>query len=90
MEDPRRVEEGLGHIPLEDYDHEKKKELAKIDDEADRIDDDDTEKEGRSRAEQDDQQVKEKDKEAQPLIKEKSKRVATLDAFRGLTIVVNN
>ncbi|KAF5940632.1 hypothetical protein HYC85_021799 [Camellia sinensis] len=88
MEDPRRVEEGLGHIPLEDYDREKKKELAKIDDESDRIDDDDTEKEGRSRAEQDDQQVKEKDKEEQPLIKKKSKRVATLDAFRGLTIVV--
>lgn len=31
----------------------------------------------------------EKLKEEQPLIKQKTKRVATLDAFRGLTIVVN-
>lgn len=30
----------------------------------------------------------EEQKEEQPLIKQKTKRIATLDAFRGLTIVV--
>ncbi|XP_059667581.1 uncharacterized protein LOC132313000 [Cornus florida] len=72
MEDPKKVEEGLGHtiVPV--------KEEKIVEEERG------NEKEERSASL--DQPVEPKDE--QPLIKRKTKRVATLDAFRGLTIVL--
>ncbi|KAK3036374.1 hypothetical protein RJ639_032143, partial [Escallonia herrerae] len=81
MDDPRRVEEGLGHTPLvKEGDNNHGKKEAKVDD-ADSIEKEKEERSGVSN------QAEER-KGEQPLIKQKSKRVATLDAFRGLTIVV--
>ncbi|KAI8016447.1 Heparan-alpha-glucosaminide N-acetyltransferase [Camellia lanceoleosa] len=94
MVHPRRVEEGFGHTPLDiemyhdldSYHH--KNEEARIDDVNHGMD---NEKE-QTIITQDDQTVEEGKKDEQPppgtIIKPKSKRVATLDAFRGLTIVV--
>jgi heparan-alpha-glucosaminide N-acetyltransferase len=84
MEDPKRMEEGLGHTAL----------VANIDDENIHLSEkegktdggDDNEKEER-RVVHDHQAEREGDR--QPVVKQKSKRVATLDAFRGLTIVVS-
>ncbi|KAL9362169.1 hypothetical protein Peur_044954 [Populus x canadensis] len=81
MEDPKRMEEGLGHTAL----------VANIDDENIHLSEkggktdggDDNEKEER-RAVHDHQAEHEGDR--QLVVKQKSKRVATLDAFRGLTI----
>ncbi|CAL5387785.1 unnamed protein product [Camellia sinensis] len=94
MVDPRRVEEGFGHTPLDvemyhDHDsHHQKNEEARIDDVDHGMD---NEKE-QTIITQYDQTVEEGKKDEQPppvmIIKPKSKRVATLDAFRGLTIVV--
>ncbi|XP_058083170.1 uncharacterized protein LOC131231094 [Magnolia sinica] len=74
MAEVRRVEEGLGDATLltDEEDHEKKMKKKEIDDES---------KERQATPDQDDQ-------DDQPLIKPKSKRIATLDAFRGLTIVL--
>ncbi|KAK2981186.1 hypothetical protein RJ640_007120 [Escallonia rubra] len=83
MEDPRRVEEGLGHTPLVkegDKDNNHGKKEAKVEDAGS------IEKEKEEENAVSDQP--EERKEEQPLIKQKNKRVATLDAFRGLTIVV--
>ncbi|KAF5953901.1 hypothetical protein HYC85_006757 [Camellia sinensis] len=95
MVDPRRVEEGFGHAPLDvemyhDHDsHHQKNEGARIDDVDHGMD---NEKE-QTIITQYDQTVEEGKKDEQPppvmIIKPKSKRVATLDAFRGLTIVVS-
>ncbi|KAF8395274.1 hypothetical protein HHK36_019217 [Tetracentron sinense] len=87
MEDARRVEEGLGNtntplIKEEDsdlhvHDHNKNGE---------KIDGDD-----RSNIERDDKGAvldQKVEGQEEPLIKKKSKRIATLDAFRGLTIVL--
>ncbi|CAL5334701.1 unnamed protein product [Camellia sinensis] len=94
MVDPRRVEEGFGHTPLDvemyhDHDsHHQKNEEARIDDVDHGMD---NEKE-QTIITQYDQTVEEGKKDELPppvmIIKPKSKRVATLDAFRGLTIVV--
>ncbi|KAI5584863.1 hypothetical protein BDE02_06G109300 [Populus trichocarpa] len=83
MEDPKRMEEGLGHTAL----------VANIDDENIHLSEkegktdggDDNEKEER-RVVHDHQAEHEGDR--QPVVTQKSKRVATLDAFRGLTIVL--
>ncbi|XP_061965270.1 uncharacterized protein LOC133689429 [Populus nigra] len=83
MEDPKRMEEGLGHTAL----------VANIDDENIHLSEkagntdggDDNEKEER-RAVHD--HLAEHEGDRQPVVKQKSKRVATLDAFRGLTIVL--
>ena len=78
--DTRRVEEGLGHKPVpskEEYEHE-----AKNADDADQIGHEKEETSGASH----EKLVGGRDD--QPLAKPKTKRVATLDAFRGLTIVV--
>ncbi|KAK3043046.1 hypothetical protein RJ639_002614 [Escallonia herrerae] len=83
MEDPRRVEEGLGHTPLVkegDKDNNHGKKEAKVEDAGS------IEKQKEEKSAVSDQP--EEGKEERPLIKQKSKRVATLDAFRGLTIVV--
>lgn len=79
MEDPKRVEEGFGNTPLG---HEDEKEyddmkVANNCDNGDRKDDWSVAK--------DELKVEEQ----VPVEKQKSKRVATLDAFRGLTIVVS-
>lgn len=81
MADLRKVEEGLGHTPVINeggHDHEK---VSKTDD-GDRID---HEKEDKGAAL--DHSVDPKEEE-QAVLPQKSKRVATLDVFRGLTIVV--
>ncbi|PSS23643.1 Heparan-alpha-glucosaminide N-acetyltransferase [Actinidia chinensis var. chinensis] len=78
--DPRRVEEGLGHKPVpskEEYEHE-----AKNADDADQIGHEKEETSGASH----EKLVGGRDD--QPIAKPKTKRVATLDAFRGLTIVL--
>ena len=84
MEDARRVEEGFGHAPLEKKDHNKAYFSEKLDgtDSGDRIE---NEKDNRRAVLN---QPTEQNVEEQPQVKPKSKRVATLDAFRGLTIVV--
>ena len=84
MEDARRVEEGFGHAPLEKKDHNEAYFSEKLDgtDSGDRIE---NEKDDRKAVLN---QPTEQNVEEQPLVKPKSKRVATLDAFRGLTIVV--
>ncbi|XP_044506060.1 heparan-alpha-glucosaminide N-acetyltransferase-like [Mangifera indica] len=74
MADPRRVEEGLGH-----EDDSKKDDKSNFEDGIKK------EKEIERSIVIQDEAVEQK--EEQPL-KQKSKRVATLDAFRGLTIVV--
>ncbi|XWS59617.1 hypothetical protein CRYUN_Cryun08bG0137600 [Craigia yunnanensis] len=82
MEDPKRVEEGFGHTPLG---HEDEKECndKKVVDNCDN-------RECFNNAKDDWSVAKgEMEREEQvPLEKQKSKRVATLDAFRGLTIVL--
>ncbi|KAH7553527.1 hypothetical protein ACOSQ2_030045 [Xanthoceras sorbifolium] len=97
MADPKRMEEGLGHKPVLDHkDHDDDHHMisAKVDgiDGGDGIN---NEKEERSSAVLQDQPggVEDHDHhkgEQQQLLvqKIKSKRVATLDAFRGLTIVL--
>ncbi|KAL7248034.1 hypothetical protein ACSBR2_002852 [Camellia fascicularis] len=93
MVHPRRVEEGFGRTPLDiemyhDHDsHHYKNEEARIDDVNHGMD---NEKEKRIIT-QDDQMVEKEKKDQQPpvmIIKPKSKRVAILDAFKGLTIVM--
>lgn len=89
MEDATRLEEGLGHTPLANKDDKN----GHISEKVDKTDDGNGisyEKEERSAVL--DQLVEQngEDDDQQPLVKQKSKRVATLDAFRGLTIVVSN
>ncbi|CAK9142301.1 unnamed protein product [Ilex paraguariensis] len=77
MEDPKRIEEGFGYAPIV-----KEENTA----------DNHGKKEGRDdvveRRAVDKEEERMEPKEEQPPIKQKSKRVATLDAFRGLTIVL--
>lgn len=80
MDEAKRVEEGLAgdaqtQLIKEDCQGDLCKKLDRNDG-GDHVDD------------ATDQPVAEKAEE-QPQVKQKSKRVATLDAFRGLTIVVN-
>lgn len=76
MADVRRVEEGFGNTPLVDKEmHDEKNE-------------NDHEKEEKVE-EVREQPVEEKGVE-EPLVKQKTKRVATLDVFRGLAIVVHS
>ncbi|XP_023925810.1 uncharacterized protein LOC112037229 isoform X1 [Quercus suber] len=84
MEDARRLEEGFGHAPLEKKDHNKAYFSEKLDG-TDRGDCIENEKDDRRAVLN---QPTERNVEEQPLVKPKSKRVATLDAFRGLTIVL--
>lgn len=79
MDEAKRVEEGLAR--------EAQTQLIKEDCEGDLCKKSDR-NDGRDRVDNVlDQPVAEK-AEAQPQVPQKSKRVATLDAFRGLTIVV--
>ncbi|KAJ7976903.1 Heparan-alpha-glucosaminide N-acetyltransferase [Quillaja saponaria] len=94
--DAKRVEEGLvTHTSVhvnddhkDDHDHINEK-LVKKTNGGDSIED---EKEERTMPLDDDKAVEQKDRDDQPpeqqLVKQKSKRIATLDAFRGLTIVL--
>lgn len=79
MEHPKRLEEGLAHETKD------KNELfsEKVDKTNDR-DVTNREKEDTSSVNQQKQQ------QQQPLVKQKAKRVATLDAFRGLTVAVSD
>ncbi|XVF55534.1 hypothetical protein PTKIN_Ptkin06aG0043600 [Pterospermum kingtungense] len=78
MEDPKRVEEGFDHTTLG---HEDEKECNDTKVVADR---DNGDRKGDRSVAKDEVKV-----EGQvPVEKQKSKRVATLDAFRGLTIVL--
>lgn len=74
MEDPRKLEEGFGN-----EDHQSKRAAG------DMPHDISSENERKSMTTSN---LPEEQREEQPLVKQKTKRVATLDAFRGLTIVV--
>ncbi|KAI3472034.1 hypothetical protein Pfo_029773 [Paulownia fortunei] len=82
MEDPRKLEEGFGtgtQLGSKDEDHQGKKAAGNI------AHDISNENEQKSMTTSD---PPEEQREEEPLIKQKTKRVATLDAFRGLTIVL--
>lgn len=85
--DPKRVEEGFGHRPLANNVDEEVNGNNKVA----RIEDDERERGERS-APAVERLLHEETKAAEPpplmTTKQKSKRVATLDVFRGLTIVV--
>lgn len=89
MEEARRVEEGFGHTltPVSKKEDDDKAYMSEKVDRSDGGDCIDHEK-GDRRAMVDDQPTEQKEEE-QPLDKQKSKRVAPLDTFRGLTIVVS-
>lgn len=74
MEDPKRMEEGYGHAVS--VSREKPKPIVE----------EKIEEESKLATET---QEETKGDEKPMLVKEKSKRIATLDAFRGLTIVVS-
>ncbi|KAM7468220.1 hypothetical protein LguiB_015782 [Lonicera macranthoides] len=86
--DPKRVEEGFGHKPLASNDDEE----VYRDNKVAHIDNDEREGGERSTPAVDQRLLPEETKAAEvpPLMttKQKSKRVATLDVFRGLTIVL--
>lgn len=88
MEDPRKLEEGFG--ARTDFENEKDDHKhvygEKNDARTGGVHDISNDIEPRSVATSD--LKTEEQKEEQPLIKQKTKRVATLDAFRGLTIVL--
>lgn len=75
MADLSKVEEGLGHTQLVEQD-DRKGSANGIKKEKDL-----------ERSEVQDEQKEEQQR--QELLQQKSKRIATLDAFRGLTIVVS-
>ncbi|KAL9318194.1 hypothetical protein ACSQ67_014711 [Phaseolus vulgaris] len=81
MDEAKRMEEGLSSTP---QNGELKQEIEKTNGDGDSIEHDrdtrSTTQEGEST-----RQIVEQE---QPLVKQKTKRVATLDAFRGLTIVL--
>ncbi|KAG5130284.1 hypothetical protein JHK84_036681 [Glycine max] len=83
MDEAKRMEEGL-NTPHNDYHKgELKQEIEKINGEGDSIEHDrDT------RTTQEGESVQQIVEQEQPLVKQKTRRVATLDAFRGLTIVL--
>ncbi|KAJ6331267.1 hypothetical protein OIU76_009776 [Salix suchowensis] len=87
MEDPKRLEEGLGHstalVPNID---DKSIHLSEKVGKTDGGDDTHNEKEERSAAR--DHLLAEHGGDRQPVVQQKSKRVVTLDAFRGLTTAV--
>lgn len=81
MEDPKRLEEGFGPgaFGSDDGDIPGKKAAGNIIHNLSK----ETEPKSITTSDQPEDQ-----REQQPLIKQKTKRVATLDAFRGLTVVV--
>ncbi|KAL8246109.1 hypothetical protein R6Q59_007325 [Mikania micrantha] len=74
MEGPKRLEEGLGHTPIVAR-NEPEAIMVKL-------------KEDQSQMTTKEHDVHEPNGGEKPVLKQKSKRVATLDAFRGLTIVL--
>ncbi|KAL8246114.1 hypothetical protein R6Q59_007330 [Mikania micrantha] len=74
MEGPKRLEEGLGHAPIVAR-NEPEATMAKR-------------KEDQSQMTTKEHDVHEPNDGEKPVLKQKSRRVATLDAFRGLTIVL--
>lgn len=87
MEDPKRVEEGLGYGSIGNKDHNNENENIYEDRKEESTEND---RQERRVAPEDPVQVT-KDDEQPPatIVKPKNKRIATLDAFRGLAIVVN-
>ncbi|KAM7526170.1 hypothetical protein LguiA_016072 [Lonicera macranthoides] len=84
MEDPRKVEEGFGHGGLDNEEEKRPKKEGKSN-----IDGEDIIKIEKEEASTTSLDQPEERKDEQPLmIKPKNQRVATLDVFRGLTIVV--
>ncbi|KAM7531695.1 hypothetical protein LguiB_035105 [Lonicera macranthoides] len=84
MEDPRKVEEGFGHGGLDNEEEKRPKKEGKSN-----IDGEDIIKNEKEEASTTSLDQPEERKDEQPLmIKPKNQRVATLDVFRGLTIVV--
>ncbi|KAK6244664.1 hypothetical protein QUC31_011073 [Theobroma cacao] len=85
MADPGKMEEGLAHEEGAPDQERKDKRDGKVEKEedgaADRIGNDKEERVATTHVEQ-------QNLEEQPLVKQKTKRIATLDAFRGLTVVL--
>ncbi|KAK4419256.1 Heparan-alpha-glucosaminide N-acetyltransferase [Sesamum alatum] len=84
MEDPRKLEEGFGNgskPAIKDEDCQGKKATENIVHDA-------ISKENEQKISITTSDLPEERREEEPLIKQKTKRVATLDAFRGLTIVL--
>ncbi|XP_021289735.1 heparan-alpha-glucosaminide N-acetyltransferase-like [Herrania umbratica] len=85
MADPGKMEEGLAHAEVAPDQERKDKRDGKVEKEegvaADRIGNDKEERAATA-------QVEQQNLEEQPLVKQKTKRVATLDAFRGLTVAL--
>ncbi|XWS66822.1 hypothetical protein CRYUN_Cryun05aG0233900 [Craigia yunnanensis] len=79
MADPRKMEEGLAHAEVAPDEEGKEKRDGKVGKKEGGGDSIEIEKE---------EKVEEQQLEEKPLVKQKTKRVATLDAFRGLTIVL--
>ncbi|XP_022766130.1 heparan-alpha-glucosaminide N-acetyltransferase-like [Durio zibethinus] len=78
MADPGKMEEGLVHVEVVPDQECKDKHDGKVE-----------KKEGGGNIDNEkEEKVEEHNLEQQPLVKQKTKRVATLDAFRGLTIVL--
>uniref|UniRef100_A0A7N0UUJ7 Heparan-alpha-glucosaminide N-acetyltransferase catalytic domain-containing protein n=1 Tax=Kalanchoe fedtschenkoi TaxID=63787 RepID=A0A7N0UUJ7_KALFE len=78
--DAKRMEEGLAHNPSENVDSDRKGEGGEVGIEEGK-------KEGNGAVLEQDAEKKGEEQQ-QIFIKQKSKRIATLDAFRGLTIVL--
>ncbi|KAF2307436.1 hypothetical protein GH714_028583 [Hevea brasiliensis] len=84
MEDPKRLEEGLGH--------ENKDQNEQFGEKVDKTKGGaiNHEKEETNTVVVVEQKEDHKQLQQQPLVKQKTKRVATLDAFRGLTVAVSD
>lgn len=84
MDEAKRMEEGRNTPQNDHHKDELKQEFEKTNGHGDSIEHDrDT------RTTQEGESIQQIVEQEQPLVKQKPKRVATLDAFRGLTIVVS-
>ncbi|KAF2307432.1 hypothetical protein GH714_028527 [Hevea brasiliensis] len=83
MEDPKRLEEGLGH-----ENKDRNEQFSEKDDKTKGGDGINHEKEETNTVVVVEQKGDHKQLQQQPLVKQKTKRVATLDAFRGLTVAL--
>lgn len=84
MDETKRMEEGIINTPRNDYHNNTKLEIVKTNGGGDSIEHDRD-----MRTTPEGEFVQETMEQEQPLVKQKTRRVATLDAFRGLTIVVS-
>ena len=84
MDEAKRMEEGLKTTYNDYHKGELKHEIERTNGNGDSIEHDKD-----ARITQEGESVQQIVEQEQPLVKQKTRRVATLDAFRGLTIVVS-